>query len=68
LLVQVSKTECLYSDSERFVPLEQAAGVDVELEVYPDMWHDWQLMAPLVYESRQAMASAAAFLRRHLQA
>jgi len=66
LLLQVSKTETLYSDSERFAPMARAAGTSVELDVYDDMWHDWQLMAPLVRESRQAMASAAAFLKQHL--
>lgn len=36
----------------------------VELEVWPDMPHVWQLYTPMVPESRDALDRAAAFLRR----
>ncbi|MCA3889425.1 MAG: alpha/beta hydrolase, partial [Burkholderia sp.] len=40
------------------------AGVQVEIEVWPDMPHVWQLYAPMVPEARDALDRAAAFLRR----
>lgn len=66
VLVQASAAEALYSDSERFVPLAKSAGVDVRFETVPDMWHDWQLMAPAVREARQSLATAADFIRGRL--
>jgi len=65
LLMQASRTESLFSDAERFAPKAKSAGVDVTFDISPDMWHDWQLMAPLVRESRQAMGQAAQFISQH---
>lgn len=47
LLMQVGGDEFLRRDAERFVPLARAAGVDVTLQVWPGMWHVWQILTPL---------------------
>ncbi len=66
LLIQVSATELIYSDAERLAIQTRQSGADVQLEVADDMWHVWQLMAPLVRESRAALKQAVEFINRHL--
>jgi acetyl esterase/lipase len=43
LLVHVGEEEILREDSVRISNLAKSAGVDVRLEIYPRMWHVWQL-------------------------
>ena len=64
LYIQVGSTEVLLDDSRRVAEKAKAAGVAVEIEVWPDMPHVWQLYAPMVPEARDALDRAAAFLRR----
>jgi acetyl esterase/lipase len=66
LLVQVSSAEVLRSDAERFAARATSAGAEVTLEIQRGMWHVWQILDPLVRESRAAAASAARFLAAHL--
>ncbi|PCE31740.1 alpha/beta hydrolase [Burkholderia ubonensis] len=64
LFIQVASNEVLLDDSRRVADKAKAAGVAVEIEIRPDVPHVWQLYAPMVPESRQALDRAAAFLRR----
>ncbi|GAB7539304.1 alpha/beta hydrolase [Burkholderia sp. 3C] len=64
LLIQAGSTEVLLDDSRRFAERAQAAGVEVELQVWPRMPHVWQMAVPYVPESRRALDDAAAFVRR----
>jgi epsilon-lactone hydrolase len=64
-LVQVSDNEMLYNDSTRFATKAKEEGVEVRLVTEPDMWHVWQLMAPLVEEARQSIAQAGEFFETH---
>ncbi|MBN3790875.1 alpha/beta hydrolase [Burkholderia sp. Ac-20353] len=64
LFIQAGSTEVLLDDARRVADKAKAAGVQVEIEVWPEMPHVWQLYAPMVPESRQALDRAAAFLRR----
>lgn len=61
-LVQVSASELLYSDSESFASAARAVGVDVDLRVEADLWHVWQLMAPVVPEARASIAQIGRFV------
>ena len=63
LLIQAGGDELLLSDSTRFAEKAQKSGVQVKLEVYPGMWHVWQMYAPFLPEGRQAVNSIAAFIR-----
>jgi acetyl esterase/lipase len=63
LLVQVGGAELLYDQVQRFAAQARAAGVDVELEEYPEMFHDFQLHAALLPQGAAALESAARFLR-----
>ncbi len=66
LLIQVGMDEILLSDSTRLAEKAKAAGVDVTLQVWPDMMHVWQAFARYVPEGRAALAHVAAFVQGHL--
>jgi acetyl esterase/lipase len=44
------------------------AGVDVTLEVWPEMIHVWQFFAPMVPEANEAIARIGEFIRSHVPA
>ncbi len=44
----------------------RAAGVDVDLQVWDGMIHVFQMFGAELPEARQAIASIAGFLNRHL--
>ena len=59
-LIQVGTHEILYSDAERLAERMRAAGVECRLEVWDNMWHDFQM-----YPSKtasNAMQNMAYFL------
>ena len=66
LLIHVGDAEVLLDDSTRFAAKAKAAGVDVTLEVWPDMVHVWHASAGYVPESDQAIARIAEFARPKL--
>ena len=55
VFIQVGDDEILLSDSERFADLCVAAGIDVQLEVFPEMFHVFQMFIGKMPESRQAI-------------
>ncbi|NEU98185.1 alpha/beta hydrolase [Bradyrhizobium uaiense] len=65
LLVQVGDRETVRDDSTELAARAKAAGVDLALEVWDGMIHVFQ-MFPEIPQSREAIASLAAFLRNHL--
>ena len=65
-LVQVGSHETLLDDATRFAAALGAADVDVTLEVWPEMIHAWPLWNAHLEPGRRALASAGAFLRRHM--
>lgn len=65
-LVQVGTDEILLDDSTRFADRAFAAGVEVELQRFPALWHDFQLYAKYLDVSRGALDDLAAFLERRL--
>jgi len=66
LLIQVGGDEFLLSDANRFASKARTAGVDVTLQVWPGMWHVWQILVGLMPESNQAVDAIGAFSRQHL--
>jgi acetyl esterase/lipase len=63
LLIQAGDAEILRDDSTRFAAAAQAAGVDVTLEVWPEMPHVWHAFAGLVPEADQAVQRIGRWLR-----
>lgn len=67
LFMQVGGREILLDDTLRFARKAEAAGVEVMVNVWPEMFHAWQMYAPLVPEAGQAMDRLAACVRGHLR-
>jgi acetyl esterase/lipase len=63
LLIHVGAWETLRDDSTELAARARAAGVRVELTLWPVVPHVWQLFHPFVPEGRQSLAAASAFLR-----
>ncbi len=64
LLIHAGDREILRDDSTRLAERARAAGVTVELRIWPVVPHVWQL-AQFVPEARESVESAAAFLKGH---
>jgi acetyl esterase/lipase len=65
-LIQAGGDEVLLDDAVRMAAKMQAAGCDVELQVWPRMPHVFQLLATVMPEARAAVAEIARFARRVL--
>jgi len=68
LLIQVGTDERLLDDSLQFADRAAAAGVPVQLEVYKGMHHVFQLDVAHIESARNALDSAASFLRNAFEA
>ena len=68
LLIHVGADECLRDDSTRVAERAQAAGVPVELKVWPVVPHAWQLASQVLPEARQSLRESSEFLRKHAAA
>ncbi len=65
-LIQVGSCETLLADSTRLAAAAGAADVPVTLEIWPLMIHAWPMWNAELEPGRRALASAGAFIRRHL--
>ncbi len=68
ILIQAGADELLLDDSIRFCDRASAAGVDVTLEVWPHMWHDWLSCVPGLPEANEAVKHIASFINQHTRA
>lgn len=68
LLIHVGADECLRDDSTRVAEKAKAAGVPVELKVWPVVPHAWQLALQILPEARQSLRETSEFLSRHTAA
>jgi monoterpene epsilon-lactone hydrolase len=66
LLMQVGEDEILLSDSVRLADKARAAGVDVQLVIWPKMWHVWHSFVPILPEATQAINQIGTFIQEHL--
>lgn len=67
LLIQVTDAEILYGDSTRLAAAAEQQGVATQLEVSPNLWHDWQIFAGLMPEADAAVSRIAAFVTAQLK-
>lgn len=65
LLIQNTDAEILADDALALAAAAHRDGVTVRHTVWPSLWHDWQLFAPLLPEARGALAEVVGFLREH---
>ncbi len=66
LLVHAGEDEILRDDAVRIEQVAKSAGVEVRLEIYPRMWHVWQLYLTLP-QAIQSLDDIAQFLNAHLR-
>jgi len=66
LYIQVGEDEILLSDSTRAAEKVRAAGGEVEIEIWPGMWHVFQAFLQQVPESKKAVKKIGRFVRRTL--
>jgi len=65
LLVHAGEDEILRDDAVRIASLAKSEDVDVRLEIYPRMWHVWQINLTLP-QAIQSLDDIAQFLKAHL--
>ena len=63
MLLHAGSDEILLSDTTRLADTARAAGVKVELKVWPRMWHGFHALAPHLPEANQAIGEIGAFVR-----
>ena len=67
LLIPVGGTQVLRDDAVALAERARAAGVDVTLEVWPEMIHVWHVFAGRVPEATEAIEEVGSFLRGHMR-
>ena len=63
MLIHVGDDEILLSDSTRLAAKLEAAGIAVELEVWPEMWHVFQMFIGKMPEAKAAVKKIAAYIQ-----
>jgi acetyl esterase/lipase len=64
--IQVGDHEMLLDDSRRFAERAEKAGLDVRIDVFPEMQHTFQMMAGRAPEADDAVARLADWARSRL--
>ncbi len=64
LLIHVGADEVLLDDSTRLAEKARAAGVRVELKIWPVVPHAWQLAPHRIPEARESLRESGEFLRQ----
>jgi acetyl esterase/lipase len=66
-LIQVGSSETLLSDATRFAEKAKAAGVDVTLEIWEGMQHEWQFAVGIIPEAQKAVERIGEFVKGRLE-
>jgi acetyl esterase/lipase len=67
LYIQAGADEMLLDDSTRVAGKAKEAGVDITIDIFPEMYHVFQLAAGTMPEADDAVTKIAGWLRHHLQ-
>ncbi|MFV8751124.1 alpha/beta hydrolase [Nannocystaceae bacterium ST9] len=67
MLIQVGDHEILLSDAKRMAVRAWAAGIDAELQVSPDLWHVFQLFAPMLPDAVEAIERIGTFVDQRFE-
>ena len=66
IFIQVGDEEILLSDSERFAAKILAAGGEVDLEIWPEMWHVFQMFVRKMPEAGAAIQKIGSYIQTRL--
>ena len=61
-LILVGDREVLHDDSRKVGEKAKTAGVEIEVDIWPGMFHDWWLFGPSVPESKQCLRKVAEWI------
>ena len=61
-LILVGDQEILLDDSRKVGEKAKGAGVEIEVDIWPGMFHDWWLFGQLVPESKQCLLKIAEWI------
>jgi len=67
MLIHVGDDEILLSDATRLAEKLAAEGIEVELEVWPHMWHVFQMFIGKMPESRAAVRKIASYIKKRFE-
>src|SRR5262249_48525621 len=65
-LIMAGGDDVLRDDAVRMAERMRTAGCEVEIEVWPRMWHVWHALARVLPEGRAAIARIGSFVDRRL--
>jgi acetyl esterase/lipase len=68
MMIQAAGRDVFLDDSRAIADWARAGGVDVALDVWDDMIHQWQQYASVLPEARRALAALGAFVRERMDA
>ncbi len=63
LFVQACENEVFLDDSRRLEKKATQAGIEATLEVWPGLFHTWQIYASALEEAREALSKASSFIQ-----
>ncbi len=66
MLIHVGSDEIMLNDSTRLAERAKAAGVEVALDIWESMWHNWHAFAPQLPEGLRAIEQVGQFIRQKL--
>ena len=67
ILIQTGDAETLLDDSVLFAEKAKKCGVDVEIDVWPGMFHVFQIFGYLMPESKMALKKIGHFIRKVME-
>jgi acetyl esterase/lipase len=67
ILIQVGSDEILLYDSMHFAEKAKAAGVNLTLEIWDGMQHEWQFAVGIFPEARRAVERLGEFINQHFE-
>jgi acetyl esterase/lipase len=63
MFIQVGDDEILLSDSQRLADECVTAGIEVELQIWPEMWHVFQFFAGKMPEAKRAIKQMGTYIQ-----
>ena len=66
ILIQVGSSETMLDDSRRFAEKAKISNVDVNYEVWEDMFHGWHGSAHILEEAERAIENIGVFCKKVL--
>lgn len=64
ILIQVGNNEALLDDSRQFAAKAKASGVSLELQIWQEVPHVWQIFAKYLPEGQQAIDAVGKFVNK----